>query len=253
LNPRGRKALRLVGRAAYAAALGASFLVAAYLAFSLMVRSGVVKVPDVVGLEEAAAIERLAGDGLVGRRALNEVFDPAIDAGRVARQSPDRGGFVKRGAEIELAISLGKQLVRMPELRGQPLPSAEAALRSVALELGAAPAVYPRRATEPPGTVIDQKPEGGGYVDRARPVVVYVGLDGGPSSAHVMPDFIARGFEQSRAVLEARGVRLGNVKVEPYEGAPGGIVLRQFPLPGHPLRPHDAVSLVISAAGPATT
>jgi serine/threonine-protein kinase len=247
MNPRGRRALRWLGRLVYAGGLFVAFGLAAYSTFTVVVRSGVVKVPDVIGLTESEAIERLAEQELVARRAPAEVFDTVVDAGRVARHSPDGGSFVKRGSTVELRLSLGRQLVRMPELRGQPLPSAQAALGAVALTLGASPAVFVRTPNEAPGSVVLQDPTGGGYVDRSRPVSLYVGLDGSPAYAYVMPDFIARGFEATRAFLESRGFRLGNVKVESYEGAPGGVVLRQFPLPGHPLRGHDAVSLVVSA------
>lgn len=248
MNARARQALRLLLRLAFAGGLVACFGLAAYFTFTVVVRSGVVKVPDVAGLTEPEAVERLSDNGLAGRRATNDVFDPAVDAGRVARQAPGGGSLVKRGSTVELVLSLGRQLVRMPELRGQPLPSAQAALQSVALEVGAVPAVYVRRADESPGTVVLQDPAAGGYVDRTLPVSLYAGLDGGPANAFVMPDFIARGYEASRAFLESHGFRLGNVKVEVYEGAPGGVVLRQFPLPGHPVRSHDAISLVVSAA-----
>jgi hypothetical protein len=37
------------------------------------------------------------------------------------------------------------------------------------------------------------------------------------------------------------------VKYEPYEGIEAGVVLRQYPLAGHPLRRHDVISLVVAA------
>ena len=41
---------------------------------------------------------------------------------------------------------------------------------------------------------------------------------------------------------------MGTVKFEPYEGILDGTILRQTPLPGHPLRRRDVISLVVAAS-----
>jgi beta-lactam-binding protein with PASTA domain len=62
-----------------------------------------------------------------------------------------------------------------------------------------------------------------------------------------MPDLVYRDYEQVRRFFEARGFKLGSVKFEPYENVPAGVVLRQFPLPGHPLARRDVISLVVAS------
>ena len=53
-----------------------------------------------------------------------------------------------------------------------------------------------------------------------------------------------------RRRFEAAGFRFGAVTFEPYEGISEGTILRQGPLPGHPLRRSDALSLVVAAPDP---
>jgi beta-lactam-binding protein with PASTA domain len=67
-------------------------------------------------------------------------------------------------------------------------------------------------------------------------------------AAYVMPDLVYRRYEPIRSAFETRGFRFGNVAFEPYEGVAEGTILRQQPLPGHPLRRTDAISLVVASA-----
>ncbi|MCZ6727052.1 MAG: PASTA domain-containing protein, partial [Acidobacteria bacterium] len=69
----------------------------------------------------------------------------------------------------------------------------------------------------------------------------------------LMPDLVYRDYERVRRFFEARDFRLGSVKFEPYESMAPGIVLRQFPLAGHPLRRQDAISLVVVSPPAATS
>jgi beta-lactam-binding protein with PASTA domain len=62
-----------------------------------------------------------------------------------------------------------------------------------------------------------------------------------------MPDLVYREYEAVRRFFERQSFRLGSVKFESYEGIEAGVVLRQFPLPGHPIRRRDVISLVVTA------
>ena len=66
-----------------------------------------------------------------------------------------------------------------------------------------------------------------------------------------MPDLVYRDYERVRLYFEQLGFKFGSVKFERYEGVAAGVILRQFPLPGHPLTREDPVSLVVATAGAA--
>ncbi|MES1211049.1 MAG: PASTA domain-containing protein, partial [Acidobacteriota bacterium] len=64
----------------------------------------------------------------------------------------------------------------------------------------------------------------------------------------IMPDLIYRDYEGVRPLFEQRGFHFGSVKFERYEGVAAGTILRQFPLPGHPVTRDEAVSVVVATA-----
>ena len=69
----------------------------------------------------------------------------------------------------------------------------------------------------------------------------------GRRETYVMPDLVDREYHTVRSFLETHGFRVGSVKFEPYEGVSESRVLRQFPLPGHPLRRGEVISLVVAS------
>ncbi|HEX2224617.1 MAG TPA: PASTA domain-containing protein, partial [Thermoanaerobaculia bacterium] len=64
----------------------------------------------------------------------------------------------------------------------------------------------------------------------------------------VMPDLVYRDYEDVRRAFEARGFRLGSIKFERYEGVAEGVILRQYPMPGHPVTKRDSISLTVATA-----
>ncbi|HEY0782621.1 MAG TPA: PASTA domain-containing protein [Thermoanaerobaculia bacterium] len=241
------KLLHALGLLAYGVLLFVVFGLAAYVAFSFFVRSGVTAVPQLAGLSRADAANRLADQGLVLRRSAgdNGRYDDKVPAGRVVRQSPDSRTLVKRGSSVEVALSLGPRRVEVPDLGGKALPAAQVRLSSSGLEVGRLLGVY--EGQRPPGSVIEQDPDAGASVAPATAVDLLVAV-ATTGERYLMPDLVYRHYDQVRPFFERRGFRFGSVKFERYEGVAAGVILRQFPLPGHPLTHNDPVSLVVATA-----
>lgn len=233
---------RLAIGAAYVGLLGVVFVISGYGAFNASVRSGVTKVPELRGLTEQEAIELLVDQGLEVRRSTQGAFDNQLDAGRVLRQKPSPGGLVKKDSPVEITLSMGREQLRMPDLVSQAVTSAQLALSGLGLENPQIAAVF---AGGPAGVVVGQDPVGGQLADRSRPSRLLVSQES-PQDAYVMPDVVSRRFEDVRVFFEGRGFHLGSAKIEPYEGVPAGIILRQYPLAGHVVRRHDAIALVVA-------
>jgi beta-lactam-binding protein with PASTA domain len=242
------KLLRGLGFLAYLALLFVIFGLAAYTSFSVFVRSGATTVPTVVGLSRTDATNLLADHGLVPREPRDGAgrYDDEIPAGRVARQNPDPRTLVKRGSPVTVFLSLGPRRVAVPDLRGKTLPGAQAAISGTGLALGRIlGALAPNH--EAPGSVLEQDPDNGTAVAPATGVDLLLAM-GTPSARYVMPDLIYRNYDQVRPYFEQLGFKFGNVKFERYEGVAAGVILRQFPLPGHPLSHDDSVSVVVATA-----
>lgn len=228
----------------YAGFVAAVFVAASYLAFNLFVRSGVTPVPEVEGLSLAAAETRLRERALRMDRAAGERYDDDVPAGHVLRQSPAPGSLVKRGASVEVAVSLGPQVVAVPDLGGAALPAAQVTLAAAGLSVGRTLGIYSPDSL--PGTVVGQSPRAGQRAGAAATVDLFLS-SGDPSAVFVMPDLVYRDYERVRRFFERRGFRLGSVKFETYEGIRAGVVLRQYPLAGHPLSRREVISLVVAS------
>ncbi len=240
-----RRLLRAAGLAAYALLLLVVSAVSAYLAFNAWVRSGVTTVPELAGLAEEQA-ERLLGEvGLELRGAETGRWSESVPLGHVVETRPRAGSFVKRGAAIEAVLSLGQRRIAVPDLAGRPVPAAQLMLRGEGLEAGVTLSVL--AAAGAPGTVVGQDPPPGTSAAAGAPVDLLVALDN-TGATYVMPDLVYRRFDPVRSRLESGGFRFGAVTFEPYEGVADGTILRQLPLPGHPLRRTDSITLVVAAA-----
>lgn len=241
--------LRFAGWTAYAAGLLFVFGTGGYFAFSIFVRSGGTEVPDLVGLRFEQVADAAAEHGLgFRRREGSERYDDVVPAGHVLRQVPPAGTLAKRGATIDLIMSLGPQLITVPDVRGKALQAAQVTLAAAGLAVGRTAGVH--TVQDPQGTVHEQFPPPGERVGRASAVDLYLATSS-RAGTFLMPDLVYRDYEAIRRYFEARDIRLGSVKFEPYDSLAPGIVLRQFPLPGHPLRRQDVISLVVTS--PAAT
>ena len=242
-----RRVARGLGWLAYGAVLLAVFTIVGYFSFSVFVRSGVTSVPNLVGLPEAEVDSVLADHGLRLRRQYNsDRFDEEISTGHVLEQSPDPGGLLKRGAAVEVAVSLGPERLTVPGVEGQALQAAQVTLTSAGLGIGRIVNVYSHGVH--PGTVVEQSPASDAQVGRGTTVALFLSA-ASRTDSYVMPDLAYRNLEAVRHYFERRGFRLGSVKFEPYEGFSPGVILRQYPLPGHILGRQDVISLVVTTTG----
>lgn len=241
------KLARGLGYLAYLFLVLVVFIVAAYSSFSLFVRSGVTTVPDVEGMTRAEASSLLADQGLDLRRVSEEGrYDDKVPAGQIVQQKPDPRTLVKRGSAVEVILSLGPQRVEVPDLSGKSLPAAQVALSSSGLTLGRVLGVY-TAAGQQPLTVLAQDPDPGSSVPPASQADLLL-VKEVQEERWIMPDLVYRNYEDVRPAFELRGFRLGSVKFESYEGVAEGVILRQYPLPGHPVSKRDLISLTVATA-----
>ena len=238
--------VRLVQSLLWGVVLTAVLVASAYLSFNLFVRRGAMTVPELAGLTSEEASRLLSDQGLRYRSA-----EPAgrwnaeVAEGRVIETRPRAGGFVKRGSIVEVVLSLGRRQASVPNLAGKAMSSAQVTVQSEGLELGDTLAIA--SSAGEPGSIVGQDPPPGASVAAGTRIDLLVALDA-PSDTFVMPDLVYRRYEPVRGYFEGGGFRMGAVKFEPYEGISDGTILRQNPLPGHPLRRRDVISLVVAAS-----
>jgi beta-lactam-binding protein with PASTA domain len=118
---------------------------------NLFVSKGV-RVPELVGLSEKSADDRLTRAGLVAKH--RETPSSTIPEGEVAKQDPSPGADVNPGSDVEVFVSTGRG-VEVPPLVGKKMDDARKAVEEVHLYLAEDEAV---RTPQPQGVVVFQVP-----------------------------------------------------------------------------------------------
>jgi serine/threonine-protein kinase len=112
-----------------------------------------IEVPDVEGLTEEQARQKLTASGF--KVDVRRQESSAAEAGKVLDQSPPRGERVKEGSEAMLHVGDGPASVGVPNVVGLSVSEAKARLGEAGLVVGSQREVPSN--TAPKGVVVEQK------------------------------------------------------------------------------------------------
>jgi len=124
-----------------------------------------VAVPTVAGAPLTQGRERLTDAGLTA--TVTEVFSETAERGEVIAQSPESGSLPK-GSAVELTVSKGPELIRLPDVDGERREQAVRRLEQLGLRV---------RVFDVPGgsgRVISQAPQAGELVRKRSSVTLYL-------------------------------------------------------------------------------
>jgi serine/threonine-protein kinase len=138
-----------------------------------------VEVPKIVGREVTDANRILESVGL--RLNVQESrYTSKIPDRVIMSQTPAAGRKVRQNREILAVVSLGPELVDVPDLRGKTLREARILLSNGKLKLGKV--VYKKGDQGQPEQVLNQKPAAGDRVSKGQAVNLEVQKGSGSSS-----------------------------------------------------------------------
>jgi len=220
----------------------AAVAVAAVLGWWLMA-GRYTTVPKVTGISAAAAQADLRNAGLSPAMGKAQ-FSNQMAKGLVISTDPAGGSRLAKGGKVTLIVSAGPHMITMPQVTGQPLTSAQAAIRHAGLVPGKVKLVP--SATIGPGIVIATHPGAGTSWPQPKPVTLTV------SAGPPLPNFVG----QQKAVAEqwasANGVSLNEVTAK-SSGQPAGTVLKQSVAPGNAFSKGQVITIEISPGPPMVT
>jgi eukaryotic-like serine/threonine-protein kinase len=221
-------------------ALLATYLVFAFVAMRIALKTSEVRVPDLTARDVNAASSVLADLGLTLKVDDSRRLDPKIGADRIAQQEPAMGTTVRRQRSIRVWLSAGPNASTVPRLVGQPERSADLRLSQDGIAVSGRAEI--RSSDYAEGAVIAQEPPPD---SRATSVTLLVNR-GERTGGYVMPDLIGVNGDRAADLLRSRGFRVAVVSEHPYPGVPAGVVLRQSPQGGFQISAGDAISLEVS-------
>jgi serine/threonine-protein kinase len=135
-------------------------------------------------------------------------------------------------------------MIAVPQVSGQPLATAQAALRRAGLTPGKV--VSQLSATIPAGIVISTSPGPGTSQPQPQPVKITV------SSGPPLPDFVGQQQSAAEQWAQANGVSL-NEQPDARSSQPQGTITRQSPAPSTAVTKGEVITVYISPGPPNVT
>ena len=199
-----------------------------------------VPVPNVVGLREQLAKQKLEEQGLVPR--VERAASTERDKGIVLDQRPDGGARVQKGDEVTIIVSTGVPQATVPDVVGMDYAAAVDELNKVNLQAKRKNVFSPK----PPGQVVAQDPKAQKTVDEGTTVLLSVSKG---AQTVAVPDVLQQTQDSATAELQAAGFDVQVVQA-PSDTTPEGLVAAQSPDPGTEAEKGSTVTITVST-GPA--
>ncbi len=234
-GPRGRRGL-LMG-------IGAAVLAVVLIAGGWWFVFGRFEaVPEVVGASPESAREDIRTAGLVYDLVEEPVYSDE-DPGTVARTEPEAGERLSPGDDVTVYLSMGPRAVEMPDLAGENIANALAALE----DLGFDPETLVEEPVDAedvePGEVISTDPEAGAEADREEGVTLTI------SRGIEVPAVTGQELDEAQRTLEDLGLTV-SVTEEESEDVDEGVVITQSPDNGSTVGAGGEVQLTVSTGPP---
>lgn len=201
-----------------------------------------VPVPDLLGMQEELAQKEVEDLGLkfnVGKR----VHDSEFKEGEIVDQKTEAGQKVKKGYTIEVTVSKGSNLVKVPNFKNKNISEIDGILRDANLK---EEVDYQYNDTVEANLIISQSPEPYSEVEEGTKINLVVS-QGPEKKPVVMPKLLGIKEKEAENALIASQLVRGNKKKEPSDEYPEGTVMWQSIEPGTQLEPNTEVDIYISS------
>jgi eukaryotic-like serine/threonine-protein kinase len=202
-----------------------------------------VKVPNLKGLSQQEANDRLKEAGLVLDQEIKKrEADTEQDVGKVIGQDPPPGQQIQAGDSVRIAIGTKPQTVQLSDFSGQSYEQAAANIS----KLGLTPMRNDVAGTQPEGTVVSQDPSAG-KVRKGSTVTLTVSK----GNQIQMPDVRNLTPEEAQATLEGAGWNgtLTTTETSTTDPTAIGRVISSSPSAGGALRKDQTVVIKVGQLG----
>ena len=159
---------------------------------------------------------------------VEKVYSATHPEGQIIKQSPKPPKKVKQGAKVKIWVSMGTEVVTVPDTAGKTRGEAEKALS----KLGLSVLVVPEKSESvEAGKVIRTNPEPGTKLDTGSEITVYISKAAGEDKVAVPQLINVASTAEARKILESSRLSLGT-PIEVESELPQGTILSQDPPAG---------------------
>src|SRR2546422_1701349 len=199
-----------------------------------------VAVPNFVG-QPLDTAQRAAETAQVTLQVSDQIYSADAPLDTVVSQDQPAGKMVKRGRVINVAVSLGTEMVLVPDVERRTLLEARLLLEQARLRVGEQREAFDEQVKG--GFVIEQDPQPGARVERNRAINLVVSK--GPQRLE-MPNLVGRPLPDARRLLQDMGATLSEVRNTTATDIEPGIVIDQSPRAGAQMRANDPISVTVT-------
>ncbi len=175
--------------------------------FPILVHSEeTIKMPNLIGMKLEDAEKTISSLDLKIARVselYNEQYPPRI----VINQSPRSGQIIRKGRDVFLTISQGREEVEVPNLIGQNIRNSRIILKNSGLDIGSI--TYVSNETFGIDTIVAQSPIPGSKINYGRTVDLVVSR--GSIDLVKVPFIEGLNLDNAIKILNESGLQIGNV------------------------------------------
>lgn len=213
----------------------------AYYAIGLFTQSaGEIILPELRGKNIIYVLETLTNMGL-NAKLHGTRYDDTQPRYAVISQDPLPGTTIKKGRDVIIQISKGKQENIIPDLRQMPLKQAMILLEKNEFKVGKV--IYTRSPKTKKDSIISQYPEPFSSTFKQSSCNLLVSL-GDPVMKTIMPDLVGLELETASLQLEKWNIPVSKIISGKNSSKPLGVILSHTPAPGHAASRQTPVTLV---------
>jgi eukaryotic-like serine/threonine-protein kinase len=205
----------------------------------------VVPVPNLIGQDINKAKKELSQIKLE-LKVVNRLFSSNYPIDTIMSQKPAPGTEKRTQSQVEVVLSRGTQLVRVPDLIGKTQVEAQLALEEVGLKIG--DILNASVQGSPEGTVVRQLPDENTTIEWGASVSVTINSIAG--NMVQVPNFIGRPLSEVRAELGSLGLVYNQATATPSNIYPEGVVVDQRPVPYDKVPLGTAMNFIVSSGPP---
>ena len=205
-------------------------------------------VPDVAGMDEAAAQKMLNDKGF--SKVTTEAVYSEETQGTVIGTDPAAGTKTAKTTEIKMKVSKGSEKITVPNVVGMSENDAKNEIVNAGLQVSSVDTEYNENYEA--GIVTRQEPSGG-KVEKGTSVSLTVSLGKKPEKKPTVPS--VAGTSESNAnqmIINAGLTPSSTVTYQASDSVPAGCVISCSPAAGTEVAKGSTVSLVVSTGAPST-
>ncbi len=203
-----------------------------------------VRTPDVRNLSVSEAISIISKLDLK-YDIIAEEESENIASGKIVSQTPLPKSLVRKNSIINLIVSRGISLVKIPNLKSKSLEEAKKILSEIGLQIGEVKEVYSSEVEKE--NVVDTEPPQAVEVKKNTKINILLSK-GSPVVEKVkVPNIVGKTLIEAKKIVELQSLVIGNIKKVCDENKEFDIILSQTPKAGSLVSKGSKINIVINA------